>query len=295
MNDLFQETDSHRSLFSDNLSFRCNDCRRGRWNVCVLTDRRASALSQSLSQQRLLTWLSVLEYVEVFLEMGACKLWGQFGRWLVIALIHIFKYAFSRLLDFLCVSFWLTNEQLGMQTLPKVSGRPSLFEKVSWYVCESLIGLKLVQRFWIIGVGWAAVDAGHESECSAIRWGWNVPASPYTFGHLMIGRISQPCVNRSRASCHNAASMFTPPSLTTLVSRAVFRMALLLWYKSGIQTSPPIIPLDRSGEFIGEGQFSSVPQHRLTGKLYRASNKGLCLCTTSYFKDKSVSNLRSTE
>lgn len=48
--------------------------------------------SQSLSQQRLLTWLSVLEYVEVFLEMGAAKLWGEAGRWLVIGLIQMAKY-----------------------------------------------------------------------------------------------------------------------------------------------------------------------------------------------------------
>lgn len=62
--------------------------------VC-LTDGSVSAPSQALTQQRLLTWLSVLEYVEVFLELGACKMWGQFGRWLVIALIHIFKYVSS--------------------------------------------------------------------------------------------------------------------------------------------------------------------------------------------------------
>lgn len=47
---------------------------------------------QPVSQQRLLTWLSVLEYMEVFLEMGACKLWGEVGRWLVIGLIQVFKY-----------------------------------------------------------------------------------------------------------------------------------------------------------------------------------------------------------
>lgn len=33
---------------------------------------------------------------------------------------------------------------------------------------------------------------------------------------------------------------------------------LLLWYKSGIQTSPPIIPLDRGGDFAGEGQLSFI-------------------------------------
>lgn len=38
--------------------------------------------------------------------------------------------------------------------------------------------------------------------------------------------------------------------------RAIFRMVLLLWYKSGIQTSPPIIPLDRGAEFMSEGQSS---------------------------------------
>ena len=47
---------------------------------------------QSLSQQRLLTWLSVLECVEVFMEMGATKVWGEVGRWLVTALIQLAKY-----------------------------------------------------------------------------------------------------------------------------------------------------------------------------------------------------------
>ncbi|KAM3838384.1 peroxisomal biogenesis factor 16, partial [Diretmus argenteus] len=31
--------------------------------------------------------------------------------------------------------------------------------------------------------------------------------------------------------------------------RAALRILLLLWYKSGLQTSPPIIPLDRDAEF----------------------------------------------
>uniref|UniRef100_A0A8C4ERV3 Peroxisomal membrane protein PEX16 n=1 Tax=Dicentrarchus labrax TaxID=13489 RepID=A0A8C4ERV3_DICLA len=100
------------------------------FNDSILRKGLRSAFPVSLSQQRLLTWLSVLEYVEVFLEMGACKLWGEAGRWLVIGLIQIFK--------------------------------------------------------------------------------------------------------------------------------AIFRIVLLLWYKSGIQTSPPINPLDRGADLVSEGQFSSL-------------------------------------
>lgn len=102
------------------------------FNDSILRKGLRCALPVSLSQQRLLTWLSVLEHVEVFLEMGACKLWGEFGRWLVIGLIQIFK--------------------------------------------------------------------------------------------------------------------------------AVFRIVLLLWYKSGIQTSPPIIPLDREAECVGEDEANREQQ-----------------------------------
>ncbi|CAF87528.1 unnamed protein product, partial [Tetraodon nigroviridis] len=68
--------------------------------------------SMPVSQQRLLTWLSVLEYLEVFVEMGACKLWGEVGRWLVIALIQIFK-AVLRLVLLL----WYRS---GIQTSPPI-------------------------------------------------------------------------------------------------------------------------------------------------------------------------------
>uniref|UniRef100_A0A3Q3IMK3 Peroxisomal membrane protein PEX16 n=1 Tax=Monopterus albus TaxID=43700 RepID=A0A3Q3IMK3_MONAL len=102
------------------------------FNDSILRRGLRCALPVSLSQQRLLTWLSVLEYVEVFLEMGACKLWGEVGRWLVISLIQIFK--------------------------------------------------------------------------------------------------------------------------------AVFRIVLLLWYKSGIQTSPPIIPLDRGADFVSEDDYNGEQQ-----------------------------------
>ncbi|MEQ2296702.1 Peroxisomal membrane protein pex16 [Ameca splendens] len=61
------------------------------FNDSILRKGLRCSLSVSLSQQRLLTWLSVLEYVEVFLEIGAGKLWGEAGRWLVIGLIQMFN------------------------------------------------------------------------------------------------------------------------------------------------------------------------------------------------------------
>ncbi|XP_072905207.1 peroxisomal biogenesis factor 16 [Hemitrygon akajei] len=52
-------------------------------------------ISQSLlvpvPQQRLMTWLTVLEHVEVFTEMCSAKLWGDGVRWLVIVLIQLCK------------------------------------------------------------------------------------------------------------------------------------------------------------------------------------------------------------
>lgn len=41
-----------------------------------------------------------------------------------------------------------------------------------------------------------------------------------------------------------------------LIYRAIFRLVLLLRNKSGLQTSPPIIPLDRAVELTEEGLFS---------------------------------------
>nr|XP_005907664.1 PREDICTED: peroxisomal biogenesis factor 16 isoform X2 [Bos mutus] len=60
-------------------------------NDGILRKELRKKLPMSLSQQRLLTWLSVLECVEVFMEMGATKVWGEVGRWLVIALIQLAK------------------------------------------------------------------------------------------------------------------------------------------------------------------------------------------------------------
>ncbi|XP_041075218.1 peroxisomal membrane protein PEX16-like isoform X1 [Polyodon spathula] len=70
-------------------------------------------LCRSLPMQKLLTWLTVLEYVEVFTEMGAAKLWGERCRWLVIILIQFAK-AVLRIL----LLFWY---KAGIQTSPPIS------------------------------------------------------------------------------------------------------------------------------------------------------------------------------
>ncbi|XP_030017673.1 peroxisomal biogenesis factor 16 isoform X2 [Sphaeramia orbicularis] len=82
------------------------------FNDSILRKGLKCAIPVSLSQQKLLTWLSVLEYVEVFLEIGACKVWGEVGRWLVIGLIQIFKAVFRILL-----LLWYKS---GIQTSPPI-------------------------------------------------------------------------------------------------------------------------------------------------------------------------------
>ncbi|KAM9318526.1 peroxisomal biogenesis factor 16 isoform 2-T2 [Pholidichthys leucotaenia] len=82
------------------------------FNDSILRKGLRCAFPVSLSQQRLLTWLSVVEYVEVFLEMGACKLWGEVGRWLVIGLIQIFKAV--------CRIVLLLRYKSGIQTSPPI-------------------------------------------------------------------------------------------------------------------------------------------------------------------------------
>jgi len=82
------------------------------FNDSILRKGLRCALHVSLSQQRLLTWLSVLEYVEVFLEMGACKLWGEVGRWIVIGLVQIFKAIFR-----IVLLLWYKS---GIQTSPPI-------------------------------------------------------------------------------------------------------------------------------------------------------------------------------
>ncbi|XP_008308917.1 peroxisomal biogenesis factor 16 [Cynoglossus semilaevis] len=82
------------------------------FNDSILRRGLKCSIPQTISHQKLLTWLSVLEYVEVFLEIGACKLWGEVSRWLVIGLIQIFKTVFR-----LVLLLWYKS---GIQTSPPI-------------------------------------------------------------------------------------------------------------------------------------------------------------------------------
>ncbi|XP_074853671.1 peroxisomal biogenesis factor 16 isoform X2 [Carettochelys insculpta] len=81
-------------------------------NDWILRKELQQTLPVSLPQQKLLTWLSVLECVEVFAEMGAAKVWGEMGRWTIIVLIQLAK-AILRLLLLL----WY---KAGIQTSPPI-------------------------------------------------------------------------------------------------------------------------------------------------------------------------------
>ncbi|KAM4665951.1 peroxisomal biogenesis factor 16 isoform 1-T1 [Amazona ochrocephala] len=66
-------------------------------NDWIIRKELQQSLPVSLPQQKLLTWLSVLECVEVFAEMGTARVWGEMGRWTIIVLIQLAK-AILRLL-----------------------------------------------------------------------------------------------------------------------------------------------------------------------------------------------------
>lgn len=53
--------------------------------------RRAQPLYNISSADNIKTWLTVLEYSEVLIEVSAGRVWGASGRWIVITLIQVFK------------------------------------------------------------------------------------------------------------------------------------------------------------------------------------------------------------
>lgn len=66
-----------------------------------------------ISEERVMRVLTVLEYVEVFLEMAAQKKWGKKGAWIVIVIVQILKTALRFVLLF--------KYEAGIQPTPPVS------------------------------------------------------------------------------------------------------------------------------------------------------------------------------
>jgi peroxin-16 len=59
------------------------------FNDCIIRNtRRLEAVG---SGEELKTWLTILDYSEVFIEVSVKKLWGEKGRWLIIVVLQILK------------------------------------------------------------------------------------------------------------------------------------------------------------------------------------------------------------
>lgn len=64
-------------------------------------------------RQRLLNWLSILESLEVFLEIGSARVWGNGTRWAAILLIQLLKACLR-----LVLLFWYKS---GIQNCPPIA------------------------------------------------------------------------------------------------------------------------------------------------------------------------------
>ena len=71
-------------------------------NDGILRDRKDSSQggSHSSPKHRVLLWLTVVEYLEVFIELGAFRLWGEIGKWIVVIVLQITKAALRFVLLF---------------------------------------------------------------------------------------------------------------------------------------------------------------------------------------------------
>jgi peroxin-16 len=59
------------------------------FNDCIIRNtRRLEAVG---SGETLKTWLTVLDYSEVFIEVSVKKMWGEKGKWLIIVVLQILK------------------------------------------------------------------------------------------------------------------------------------------------------------------------------------------------------------
>lgn len=67
----------------------------------------------ALTEERLIKWLTVIEHIEVFLELAGSRLAGPTGKWIIIAAVHILRAIFRLVLLFRYSS--------GIQPVPPLS------------------------------------------------------------------------------------------------------------------------------------------------------------------------------
>jgi peroxin-16 len=63
-------------------------------NLLVLFNDRIIHYSRTPRPEhghKLKTFITVLEYAEVFLEISARKVWGERGKWMIIIIVQVFK------------------------------------------------------------------------------------------------------------------------------------------------------------------------------------------------------------
>lgn len=104
------------------------------FNDCIINEsKRTIPLPSGTSIK---TWLTVLEYAEVFFEIAAKSMWGEQGRWLLIAAVQIFK-CIARL----CLLFTHKEHIVQIPPIPPLKRR--LLAKQDSQDCPTTVGFTL--------------------------------------------------------------------------------------------------------------------------------------------------------
>ena len=71
-------------------------------NDCIFREGKSKITCDvtSCKRHRILLWLTVVEYLEVFIELGASRLWGEAGKWIIVVILQIAKAALRFILLF---------------------------------------------------------------------------------------------------------------------------------------------------------------------------------------------------